>query len=133
MPEKSRKYNGYIAVTSAVIMTAIILAIVGVVSLAAYTSRFNVLGGELKERTHAFAEACMDAALLALVQNPAYAGSEIIAVSGSDTCEILPVESAGAERTVKARATVAGAMTNISMTVNPATRAIVSWEEVAQF
>lgn len=130
MPENN---NGYLAVTSAVIITAIILAIVGIVSLVAYTSRFNILGAELKERTKALAEACMDVALLQLMRNPSYAGSEIVTVSGSATCEILAVETQGSQKIVKTRAALPGATSNIRAVVTLSPRAIVSWEEVPQF
>src|SRR3989304_7508016 len=92
--------NGYIAITSAIIITILILALVATVSSTGYFGRFNVLGSLTKEEGDALSEACADTALLDLALDTNYAGATTTKVA-STTCTILAIETNGYEKTIK--------------------------------
>ena len=61
--------KGYIAITSAIIITILILTVVVTTSSTGFFGRSNILNTLLKERGDALANACADTALLNLVFN----------------------------------------------------------------
>lgn len=126
--------KGYIAITSAVIISALLLTIAVAVSFTSYLSRFNVLSVYFKERSYALAEACAEKALLNLTLDNNYAGNESIAVSSEESCNILPIELLGNQKIIKTTASSSGVISNIRVRVIfPAPLTIVSWEEVDSF
>ncbi len=125
--------RGYIAVTSAIIIAVLMLTIAGIVSFSSYMSRFNAFDAASKERSRAFAEACADRALLNIAQNPSYGGNETVALTASESCNILPVENQGAQKIIKTTAAVEGIVSDIRVAVTLSPLTIVSWEEVPVF
>jgi len=126
--------SGYIAVTSAILISFLILVITGALSLSLYFSRFNVFSSQAKEGSLTLAEGCADMALLRLAENPAYGGNETVIVTPSSTCAILPIVSQGAQKTIKTSATFQRSTSIIKVIVNQPASAIslLSWEEVPQ-
>lgn len=125
----SRK--GYIAVISAIIITTVVIMTALVFSSGNFLGRFDTLGFETKDAARKVAEGCLEQAKLKLALGP-YAGSETIRV-GSETCEILPIETAGTNKIVKARATVFERTVNLKLTIDSVTLENVSLEEVSSF
>ena len=125
---KKRKNNsGFIALMSAVILSIILLLIATNLGMTGLYNRFNILDSELKERSSALAEACADTAILKLANNSGYTGGEIITVSGSDTCTIDSVVTAG---TFTLHANYHNSFTNLQVIVNTTTLAVTHWEEI---
>lgn len=124
--------KGYIAITSAIIIMALILVIAGVVSFSSYFNRSGSLGASLKESSRALAEGCVEHALLELAVGGVYGGNETVAVTASESCQILPIETSGSQKIIKTKATVENLATNIKITVNLQPLTIVSWEEVQE-
>ena|SRR3989338_10087446 len=88
---ESRSYNletqkGFIALMSAIIISVVLLLMITNLSLTGFYGRFNVLDSELKERSSALAEACVDTALLRIANDPTYPypTNDPINVDGND-------------------------------------------------
>ena len=125
--------SGYIALTSAVIISILIMTIAFTIGFSSFLSRSNSLYYSLKEITDALAEGCINLALVKFAQaSSTYAGNEIIPLD-ADTCEILPIESGPGQKTIKATATLQGATTNLKVIVNENDLSIISWEELTNF
>ncbi|KKU15342.1 hypothetical protein A3A20_01655 [Candidatus Wolfebacteria bacterium RIFCSPLOWO2_01_FULL_45_19] len=127
-----RENKGYIAITSAIIIMALILTVAGVVSFSSYFNRSGSLGASLKERSRAFAEACADHALLKLALDDSYGGNEAVFVTPSESCEILQIETAGSQKTIKTTAVVEKTTTNIKVITSVQPLTVISWEEVPE-
>ena len=124
--------KGYIAITSAIIITILILTVVVTTSSTGFFGRSNILNTLLKERGDALANACADTALLNLVFNEDYAGDETVTVA-STTCVILPIETAGIQKTIKTSGFDGETETNIKVVLETEDFTIVSWDEVEGF
>lgn len=124
--------NGFIALTSAIIIALLLMTVTFAISSTGFFGRSNVLDAELKERSLALAEACADTALLKLTQNINYSGNENITI-GNDICSIMPIETAGGQKTIKAKAIFQNAATNLKVVAQSSNLVVVSWEEVPNF
>lgn len=125
--------NGYIALTSAVIISILILTISITLGFSSFFSRSDSLYYSLKEITEALAEGCVNVALVKLAQaSSTYAGNEIIPLD-ADSCEILPIESGPGQKTIKASAVLRGVTTNLKVVVNESDFSVMSWEEPVSF
>ena len=122
---------GYIAVISAVIVTVIVIVIALVFSSANFLGRFDTSGLEMKNIGKEVAQGCLEHAKLKLKLG-AYSGNEIISV-GDYNCTILPIETSGSNKIVKASSTVDNRTTNLKLTVNSSTLETVSLEELNNF
>lgn len=120
--------KGYIALTSVIIVSILILTIVSSLSFSIFFGRFNILDSENKESASALAEACADKALLKLAQNSSYQGNENAGV-GTETCFIFPIELLGNQKIIKVKASKGGAVSNFKITVNNSDFSIASWIE----
>lgn len=123
---------GYIALTSAIIVSVIVMAVTFSAGLSGAFNRFNALSAMDKEASGALAESCIGVALLRLAQDSGYGGDETIPIA-STTCAILPIETAIGQKTVKARGTVQGSVTNIRAVVRTSDLLIQSWSELPAF
>ncbi len=125
--------KGYIAITSAVVISLLLMAITFALSFSSFFGRFNVFDSQTKEISQALAEACAENALLKLAQNSSYAGNETITVKAPDTCDILTIETNGSQKTIKTRATFQKTTTNVKIIANMPGPQLVSWEELPSF
>mgnify|MGYP001558748722 FL=1 len=125
--------KGYIAITSAIIISLLLMAITFALNFSSFFGRFNVFDSQTKEISQALAEACAEKALLNLAQNSSYAGNETITVKTPDTCDILTIETNGSQKTIKTTATFQKTTTNIKVMVNMPGPQLVSWEELSNF
>lgn len=120
---------GYIALTSAIIISVFLMVIALTISSSSFSNRFSILDSEIKEKSSALAEGCVQVALLRLAQNSAYAGNEDVSIDGK-TCSILPIETGIGQKIIKTRAAVQGFNTNFKVVVNSSDLSIISWDEL---
>lgn len=126
--DKKRNSGGFIALMSAIIISVILLLIVVNLSFSSFYSRSNILDSELKERSSALAEACVDTALLKLANNPLYfppVGGESVEVDG-ETCII---ESVSGGTIINIRADYKNYITKLEVEVD-SDIAVIRWEEI---
>jgi hypothetical protein len=125
----SKKDRGFIALMSSIIISVILILIIMNSSFTGFYSRMNILDSEVKERSSALADACIDIALLGFAQNPLYSGNVTVPVNDK-TCYISTVTSTLAEKTFTVRGIYMNSYTNLKITVDATTFAIISVEEV---
>ena len=114
--------RGFIALMSTIIVSAILLVVVVAGSMTGFTTRFNMLDAEAKQRSQATADACVSMLLYWLTAGETTQSF----VSGVDgACTITNAASP-----YKVSATVNHSQTNLLVSVD-ATPAITSIEEVA--
>lgn len=131
--EKSGK--GFIALMSAIIISAILLLVVVTAGLNGFYERSNILDAEFKERSVALADACVDWTLYQIAIDPNYAGNVPITVSGTDKCDIGVVQNGPlvGQKTFKTQAIFQNSYTNLEITINTADISIDSWKEIPTF
>lgn len=131
---RNKNRDGFIAVTSAVVIGILLLSITLSLSLTGFFAQFNILDAEYKERSRSLAQACAGTALLKLAANPSYTGPETIPV-GTFTCDIVSVVPNSGKFTIKTRASYpAGAaeqaVTNLITTSTISTLVVTGREEI---
>lgn len=127
LPRSDR--TGYIAITSAIVVSALVLLLVFTVSLGSYLSLNSVSVLGYKEVSQGLAEGCVEVARLNLVLNPSYPGGEDIAI-GSSTCEIVSVTASSSFKTIRTQGSYQDSFTDLEVTVNPADNTLVDWREL---
>jgi hypothetical protein len=75
--------RGFIALTSAILIAAVLLGITTTLSTSGYFARGDSLTSEFKRVSLGLAESCANAALLKFATNYSYAGNETISI-GTD-------------------------------------------------
>lgn len=129
MRDQHTNKKGYIAITSSLIITMLIMAIVFAVSIAGYFGRHNIMTSEFKDLSLSFAEGCMEKALLRYAEDPTFVGNEMIIIN-LYTCETLPIEILGDYKVFKSKTTFRGVRSNIKVVFDPSDMSIISWEEL---
>jgi hypothetical protein len=127
-----QKNKGFIALMSAIIISVILLLIATNLSFVGFYSRFNILESEMKERSSALADACVDVALIGFAQNPSYSGNTNVNI-GSDTCFISLVTDDGSEKVFVTRGIFSNTYTNLKVRVDDETFEVNSVEEIPTF
>ena len=124
--------RGFIALTSAVIIAALLLVVTTAGSMAGLYERGILLDRELKERSFAAAASCASKAMLYL-QRAGYLGGRY-ALNTLDECYIGDIHILGTVTTFKVQATSSkSAVTNLLVSYIPATSEIVSWQEIPTY
>ncbi len=135
---KPNYQDGFIAITSAVVIAVLLMSITLSLSLTGFFARFNILDMEYKERSVFLAESCAEVAMLKLANDRGYRVSnppgEMVSW-GNLNCEIFSVTESGGQITIKTRAYfpqsgVNRTATNIVVVVGVTDLGVVSWEEV---
>lgn len=128
-----QRYHGYIALTSVILISAILMVMMAPFAFSSVTTRVSGVTQADRERSRAVARGCMEYALLELSLNSAYTGSETRTVpSGAtqESCTIETITYDGTNKLIPVRATVGQSTTNIHLTVNATTLTRVSYAEV---
>ncbi|MDD5068282.1 MAG: hypothetical protein PHS53_00910 [Candidatus Pacebacteria bacterium] len=120
-----KQKQGFIALISTIVISVVLLLVVSTASLTGFYGRSDILDSELKERTNALAEACVDKAILYVADGSAHTYPELVSVS-TDKCYIDSI-SAGV---IKTHALYSSFRTNLQVTINTANFSVFSWEEV---
>ncbi len=124
--------NAYIALVSALVISALLIMTVFSVSGGAFLSNLSVLDAEAKKQSASLAAGCVDAGLLRLANNPADTAAGTISI-GSGFCTVVEVRvnvPAFGQATILAKATVRQAVTNLKVVVNMEDFSRVSREEI---
>ena len=124
--------KGYIAISTSVILSILIMVVAAALGAYSFTSRFGYVDFDNKHGSYSLARSCLDHALLRFAENPLYAGNETVDVS-SYQCLIATFEVSGPNTIIKARAQISGATTNLRLTVNTANLSTISLEELTSF
>lgn len=124
--------NGYLAITTAVIITLVILVVAATTGSASLLTRFNDLGFYDKKTSFYLAQSCLDYALLQLAESSSYGGNETLNI-GSDQCTLRAVSTVANTKVIKATGQFNGATTNLQYTVLTADLTALSLEEVTNF
>lgn len=129
--------KGFIALMSALVISAVLLLIITGGSLSGFYTRMDALNGEYKERSYALAQACVSETLLALANDPAYAGGATTTVSGSGQCYTGPIAKSGSlpsdTYTFRTRSYVSGAYSSIDVTASVGDLSITKQAEVPTY
>jgi len=121
--------DGFMALVSAVIISALLVVIVLGVGFAQIFSRLNVFDSESKERSSALAEACADQALLNFAQGSTYTGAVTV---GTDSCNISSVQNdtpSSGQITIKTQGLINKSYTDLKVVADNSTLDIASWDE----
>ena len=126
--------DGYIALTSVIIVSLLLITVITALSAVNYFSRYNILENEYKERSSGLAEACVDYAIGRVASNPSYAGNnEKVAVAGSN-CVVKSVSGAFPKVISTSgyypQNTPLKSYTNLTVTINSNLR-VTNWQEKA--
>lgn len=114
--------RGFIALMSAVIISAILMVVVVAGSMSGFATRFNLLDGEAKEGSAALVDACVDILLSRLAQG----------LTPNDPVTQASCRILNAASPYQISATYDRAHTDALVDVD-ASNAIVSWQEVGNF
>ena len=125
------RQDGYIAIVSAVIMTAIVIIIALVFSSSNFLGRFDSQSVEMKEIGHRVADGCLDYIRLKLAQG-SYSGTEIKSI-GSYSCTILPISSQSGQYTAEVKVIISNRTVNYKLVIQQGTLNIISLEELPSF
>lgn len=130
-----KKREGYVALMSVLIISAVLLIISVGLSLRSINEASMSLGEQESRKALAMADLCMEKALMKLESVLNYAGNESI-ILGDKSCDILTVSGNGNfNRTVQTQGTVSNYTKKIKVEVSQISpiMQILSWEEVAEF
>lgn len=128
------------ALISAIIIGAILVAATFALGFSSFISRANILDIEFKEKSIGLAEACVDTAIILLQSDwgyvPVASPGDLVPV-GSNECYIQSVASAGSIRTIRVQAkyppsVAKSSYTNLEVVVSKLADEVVvnSWKEI---
>ena len=121
--------GGFIALMSAIIISAALMVAALGGSLVGFYQRDTVLDAELKEHSAALADACANEALLQLASNPNWPGTITLPV-GDDACAVGPVSLSAGQALFQARGVYRHSYTNLQITFDTQNLIVISWQEV---
>lgn len=135
--------SGFVALMTVILIGAILLILIFTLGVSSFFSRYSVLDMENKRASLSLAEGCVNAALLKIAQNPAYAPAatgECVSEGGTcggsgpqRTCKVCSVSYSGSIATIVTRASFNHTYTNIYARADttPGAMAITYWSEKA--
>ncbi len=126
------KDGGYVAITSAIVLSLVIFIVGSVLGSYSFLTRFNVVDFDNKQGSLSLARSCLDIALLKLANDSTYAGSETFSVDQYQ-CAVRPIQTSGGNKIIESRAQLNGATTNLKLTVDAFTLSTASLEELVKF
>ena len=140
MMKKNILQRGYIALVSALILSAILMILAVGLSARAFSTRFTIIDSELKMQSYGFAESCVQIAVIrvaaSIAESSIYTGDANPIPIGDGFCEIVLVTDTGSEFSVQARSIVGEATTNLQARLGfdaDGTLIVISSREVASF
>ncbi|OGY98056.1 MAG: hypothetical protein A2855_00945 [Candidatus Liptonbacteria bacterium RIFCSPHIGHO2_01_FULL_57_28] len=122
--------GGYIALMSAIIIAVVLMGLLTTLSFSGFFGRFNILYSEFKEYGLAVTEGCANAVMIELGRDPSYTGDETLTF-GEDTCQVFLIDPpVSGEQIIQVQVIHQDTYSNLEVTVNPTTLAVVAFEEV---
>ena len=123
--------RGYIALITAVIISAIVMVVALLVSNSSFVGRFDTQSLEAKDLSRKVSEGCLEHARYAL-SGSSYTGDEFIIV-GSSTCYIAPIIEFEGVISIRATATSTTHVTHLELRVDADTLETIDIQEVTSF
>lgn len=126
-----KKQKGFIAITTVLIISALVLMVGIGISLESIGEMKMGLQRSLSSQVYYLANLCAEQTLMKLKENSGYLGDETINVENGN-CTILPIEG---NWTIKVSASSSGQIKKMKLIVSQIDPEIIvdSWEEVAEF
>ena len=124
------KQEGFFALYSAVIFSAILLFISISLGFSGFYLRKHQLQNELKETSFFMAESCLNVARLKIIENSNYSGDENIQAGDID-CRIFSIEAKVQIKKVKTQAIFESQYTNLEADIDRNTGQILHFKEQA--
>ena len=109
--------QGFIVLTSVIILSIVLLMIAQTMSSSGYFQRQGTVEFESKQFSYVLAQSCLDHALYNLSNDLDYAGNETFTVSGF-TCTVDPITTQGDNTTIQISSTVRTSTTKLKMVVD---------------
>lgn len=125
------KCDGYIAITTSIVLSFLVLVIAIALGSSSLFSRNNNLNFSYKKTSNYVSRTCLEYALLELAVDSGYVGGEIKTID-SHQCSIVSVTGVD-PKVIRASSTIRGVTTNLELTVNESDLSTVSLEELVQF
>ncbi len=138
----TKKEGGYIALISAIVISAVLLIITFSANFSSFFARFNILDSEYKKVSVGLAEACVDIAMLEIAKGNTPADDTCVNVGDScpgdinqtkRICKICEVDEPTTDKfEIKTKAVYQKSATNllVKVTKSPTTTDVTAWEEV---
>ncbi len=120
--------KGFIAITTTMILSVILLVVATSLSFSGFFTRYNILDSELKKVSVALAEGCVDQGLLMLATQT-YTTSTTTIKIGEKYCDLGPVPSTGNPRLLHTQASSSKYYTNLTIEADEDTLKISCWIE----
>lgn len=121
--------RGYVAIVSALILTALLSIIALALSYSALFTRYDTQILNARKNSKFLAESCLQIALLKLAASSTYAGNELETV-GSSTCQIFAVVTQGINKVLETSASSSDSSVDLKLTLNATTFIKVSLHEM---
>lgn len=86
--------RGFMALTSVLIISAILLVVTVSASIPAFYARVNALEAEWAIESNFLAQSCAGVAMLRRITQPGYTGKEVVDVDGTP-CDVGAVDGSG--------------------------------------
>lgn len=125
-----RTKEGYIAITTSIILSMIVVALAIALGSSNLLTRSDFLDFNNKQLSFTLARSCLGYALLRMAEAPTYSGNQTITVDQYQ-CSIAAIETSGQNKIIKASAQISGTTTNLRLTVNGGSLATVFFEELS--
>ncbi len=125
------EHRGFIALISVIVVSVVLLLTATILSFSGFYARYNILDSEMKKRSAALADACVDEARIRLAADPAYLGNATTTV-GDGQCYVGVIDaiSSPSEALFKTRSMYKKYYTVYTVRVRLSDAAILSFEEV---
>lgn len=129
---KKLNQDGYIAITTVIVLSLVMLSVAIALSSSGFFSRFDAVDFSNKRDSYFLARSCMNYARYRLGLNSNYSGNETVNIS-SNICLVGSVITSGANKIIQASATVNRSTTRLRLTINRTNLSTVSFEELVSF
>lgn len=125
--------RGFIALTSAIIISAVLLLLVISGSLTGMYARYDMLDSELKQASAALADSCVEIVRLRIAADARYGGEETVPV-GTESCRIFASPDLTANpRPFIAQGIYRRSYTTIAFAVGTSTLELSLFRELTQY
>lgn len=122
--------EGFFAVTTAIILSILVLMVSVSLSLRSFNARFNTLGFESKDKSWSLAYGCIEEAIIQVRSSSAYTGSSTISI-GSSTCRIAVITDSGTDKVIPTEATFDNRTTDLQTLYRSSSNSILYLRELA--
>lgn len=124
--------DGYIAITTAIILSIVVLVVALSLGSAAMFTRAQILDAESKRLSYSIARSCLDRARLEMALSPIYVGNATTTISNHQ-CHLETIETSGGNKIIKTKASIGNATSHLKLTVDGSTLSTVQLEELSGF